>query len=96
MDLSAFIGKPVTNPANGKRYILSGITAPTITAVMVDSRYPNGIPYVFPTINDDPLSNGTLVFEDAALLEPFKIAYVAYCRTADAYWEEVGYWMRKD
>ena len=26
----------------------------------------------------------------------FKAAYDAYCRSKDAYWEEYGYWFRKD
>ena len=92
MELSTFIGKIVYNPTTRQRYRLSKITSPIIEAV----RLTDGIPYAFPTINGDPISGGMLVFEDPALLESFKVAYAAYGRTKDAFWEEYGYWMRKD
>ena len=37
-----------------------------------------------------------LLFEDATLTELFKSAYSTYCHTMGAYWEEYGYWFRRD
>ncbi len=97
MELKDFIGKVVFSPTTKRRYILRSITAPKIKA---ETEKPdmNGhhACYCWETINGDPISNGSLVFEDASLTEPFKTAYTAYCRTMDAYWENYGYWMRKD
>lgn len=97
MELKDFIGKVVVAPHNGERFLIDEITAPEICVATVklgSSGQPRH--YAYETINGDPFSRGTLVFEDASLLEPFKAAYDAYCRTEDAYWETYGYYMRKD
>lgn len=97
MELNTFIGKVVFSTETKERYILHEITAPYID---VKSEKPNssGYPshYRFGCINGDPISKGTLVFVDQSLTEPFKEAYEAYCHTKEAYWEDYGYWMRKD
>lgn len=96
MELKAFIGKIVVNPTTKRRYVLDEITAPEIKAWTVDTNaYGHHSYYCWETINGDPFTNGYLVFEDASLMEPFKAAYDAYCRTEDAYWENYGYWLHK-
>lgn len=97
MELRGFIGKIAIAPKTGERFLIDEITAPEICVATVEIG-PYGYPrhYAFETINGDPFSRGTLVFEDISLLEPFKAAYKAYCRTEDAYWETYGYYMRKD
>lgn len=97
MELSKFIGKVVFSPHTRERFLIDEITAPEICVATVELG-PYGQPrhYAFETINGDPFSRGTLVFEDASLFEPFKVAYEAYCRTEDAYWETYGYYMRKE
>ncbi len=97
MELKDFIGKVVISTKTKRRFYLNKITASQI-GVVTTTPDSNGH-YTFycrETINGDPFSNGNLMFEDASLLEPFKKVYGAYCRTEDAYWEEYGYWMRKD
>ncbi len=97
MELKDFIGKTVIRTSDKKRFFITSITSPEIKAQTVKPEA-NGHHYCYcwKTINGDPFTNGKLVFEDTGLLEPFKKAYSAYCRTKDAYWEEYGYWMRKD
>jgi hypothetical protein len=97
LELKKFIGKTVVSPRTGERFVLEEITAPEICVATV-ALGPYGYPrhYAYETINGDPFSRGILVFEDASLLEPFKIAYDAYCRTEGAYWENYGYYMRRD
>ena len=96
MELKDFIGKVVINVESKKRYVLQKITSPCIevTAAETDGRGYRAS-YSWPTINGDPISTGVLVFEDASLTELFKAAYAAYCHTRDAYYEEMGYWLRK-
>ena len=97
MELNQFIGKVVISTSTNKRYRLHRITSPYIE---VESERPNssGYPshYRFNCIDGDPVSNGTLVFEDPGLSEQFKKAYAEYCRSTDGYWEDYGYWMRRD
>jgi hypothetical protein len=97
MELKQFIGKTVISTSTKNRYVIEKITAPYIG---VRSGNPNssGYPshYRFDCINGDPISNGTLIFEDQSLAEPFKETYTAHCRSTDGYWEDYGYWMRKD
>lgn len=97
MELKDFIGKIVISPKTKKRYVLQQITAAIIEA---KSQQPDERGYCssyrWETINGDPISNGQLVFEDKSLTEPFKKAYAAHYSTQDAYWENYGYWMRKD
>ena len=97
MELKDFIGKIVIRASDKKRLFITEITSPKISAQTVE-KGEFGYPacYSWDTINGDPITNGYLVFEDPSLTEPFKKAYDAYCRTQDAYWEEYGYWMRKD
>ena len=97
MELKDFIGKVVISTESKKRYVLTEITAPEI-AVRTEKPNERGYysHYCWETINGDPISNGYLVFEDQSLTEPFKAAYNAYCRTEDAYWENYGYYMRRD
>ena len=97
MELKQFIGKIVISTSTNKRYRLHRITSPYID---VESEQPNssGYPshYRFNCINGDPISNGSLVFEDQSLVESFQKAYTAHCHSTDGYWEDYGYWMRKD
>ncbi len=97
MEIKDFIGKTVIRASDKKRLFITAITSPEIKAQTVEPEA-NGhhFCYCWKTINGDPISNGYLVFEDARLLEPFKKAYSAYCRTKDAFWEEYGFWLRKD
>lgn len=97
MELKAFIGQAVISPETKRRYILEKITAPEIGVATVEpgiSGYPEH--YVYMTINGDPFSRGTLVFENPELTAPFIAAYEAYLRTEDARWESYGYWLHKD
>lgn len=97
MELKDFIGKVVVGSESGKRYMLRRITAFSIEGYTVekDARGYHAS-YCWSTINGDPISNGVLIFEDTSLTEPFKKAYEAYSYTKDAYWENYGYWMRRD
>ena len=97
MVLKDFIGKVVICAATKQRFVLRRITSPCIevTAIEKDARG-YCASYSWPTINGDPISTGALIFEDASLTELFKVAYSAHCHTRDAYYEEIGYWMRRD
>lgn len=97
MELKDFTGKVVVSAESKKRYVLRRITAPCIevSTVEKDARG-NCASYCWSTINGDPFSNGVLIFEDTSLTEPFKKAYEAYSHSKDAYWENYGYWMRRD
>ena len=76
---------------------MTKITSPLIWVKTVKlNEYGCPSHYQFQTINGDPFTNGVLVFEDASLSEPFKKVYGEYCRSKDAYWEDYGYWMRRD
>ena len=97
MKIKDFIGKVVIGTASKRRYVITEITSPYITARV--EKPDSGGHYTFyrwGTINGDPITNGTLVFENGALNESFKRAFDEYSRTEDAYWEEYGYWMRRD
>jgi len=96
-ELNKFIGKVVFSPVTKKRFVLSEITSPEIRGwtEKADSQGHHTC-YCWKTINGDPVTNGVLCFEDASLKEPFIKAYNAYCKTKDAYWEEYGFWMRRD
>ena len=94
LKLDDFVNKVVFLPRTGERFVIEKIAAPAIYVATVEPGtfgYPRH--YVYETINGDPFSNGSLVFEDERLLNPFKAAYAAYCRTEDAYWENYGYYM---
>lgn len=97
MELGKFIGKVVISATTKNRYRLHCITASYID---VESVQPNSSGYHshyrFDCINGDPISNGNLTFEDQSLAEPFQKAYAAHCHSANGYWEDYGYWMRKD
>lgn len=97
MELKQFIGKIVISTETKNRYRLHRITSSYID---MESEKPNGSGYYshyrFDCINGDPISNGDLIFEDQSLTEPFKKAYSAYCRSMDGYFEDYGYWMRRD
>ena len=97
MELKDFIGKIVISSERKVRYVITKITAPEIS---VRTEKPNESGYYshycWETINGDPISNGYFVFEDQALLEPFKAAYNTYCQTEDARWKNYGYYMRRD
>ena len=97
MELKDFIGKVVISTDTKKRFILSEITAPKISA-RAEQLNSLGYPsyYFWETIHGDPISRGILIFEDAALTEPFKAAFETYSRTEDARWERYFYWMSKD
>jgi hypothetical protein len=97
MELKQFIGKIVISTSTKNRYRLHRITSPYID---VEFEQPNSSGYHshyrFNCINGDPISNGDLIFEDQSLSEPFKKVYTAHCRSMDGYWEDYGYWMRKN
>ena len=97
MELNKFIGKVVISTASKRRYVLCRITAPYFV-VTVEQGDAQGhcASYRWDTVNGDPISTGALVFEDAALTEPFKAAYDAHSHTEEAYWENYEYWMRRD
>ncbi len=97
MELKDFIDKVVISTSTNRKYILKEITSPEIKAqtLLPDSSGHHTL-YCWKTINGDPIKNGYLVFEDASLTKLFISAYDAYSRTKDAYWEEYGYWMRRD
>lgn len=97
MILYNYIGKVVVSTYTKTRFVITEITAPEIVA-RAEKPNENGYysHYCWETINGDPISNGDLVFEDESLTEPFKRAYSAYCHTKDAYWENYGYYMRRD
>ena len=97
MEIKDFKGKVVIGRNSRRRYILYAITSPYIEAV-AETPNESGVytHYRWNTINGDPISNGTLIFEDEALKQPFIDAYNAFCHSSDAYWENYGYWMRKD
>ena len=94
MELKNFVGQVVISTASKRRFLIYQITAPEIKVV---SEKPDESGhydfYVHPTINGDPISTGKLVFENAALNEPFKTSFDAYSRTEDAYYEQMHYWM---
>ena len=97
MELKDFIGKTVISVKSKKRYVLDRITAPEIRVHTEEHNQYGGYSYYcWETINGDPISEGSLVFEDQSLTEPFKEAYKAYCSTEDARWESYGYYLRKD
>jgi hypothetical protein len=97
MELNSFIGKTVISTSTHNRYVIEKITSPYIG---VRSEKPNSSGYhshyCFDCINGDPMTNGDLIFEDEALGESFKKTYNNYCHSKDAYYEEIGFWMRKD
>ncbi len=97
MDLKDFIGKVVISSKTKRRYIVQQIDA-SIFKVLTEKVNENGTHscYIWECINGDPISNGDLIFEDASMTEPFKKAYNAHLQTKAAYWEDYGYWMRKD
>ena len=97
MNINDFIGVAVIDASTQRRCVIKRITSPYIqvqTKAPDSSGYPST--YRFETVNGDPFTNNLLIFEDSSLLEPFMKAYKAYCHTKDAYYEEIGYWMRKD
>ena len=97
MNINDFIGVAVIDASTKRRCVIKRITSPYIqvqTKALNSSGYPST--YRFETVNGDPFTNNLLIFEDACLLEPFMKAYREYCHTKDAYYEEIGYWMRKD
>lgn len=96
MELKDFIGTVVIHAQTGERYRLHEITAPYIE-VVTEKPGSSGYRahYVYEVINEDPISDGKLVFEDPTLTPLFRKRYEAYCRTEDARWENYAYWMHK-
>ena len=90
-DIKHYIGKTVIAAQTKAHYVLSEITSPYIKV-----KDAGGRSYIYTTINGDPIKNGVLVFEDTSLTASFIAAYDAYCRSKEAYYDEIGYWMRKD
>lgn len=92
-----FIGKTVFNTATKTHNVIVKITSPYIEVREAKAnQYGTYAHYRYECINGDPITNGTLVFEDDSLTESFKKAYSEHCRSKDAYWENYGYYMRKD
>lgn len=97
MQLQDFVGKTVVNTVTSKRFSLYKITSPEIVVVTLEpDAQGHHTFYAFPTINGDPFATGRLVFENPSLAKPFRNIYDAYCHSQDAYWEDYGYWMRRD
>ena len=97
MKLKDFIGKVVIGTETKRKYVLTEITSPEIGAretVPTANGYYRTI--CWKTINGDPFERGILRFEDASLEAPFRQTYDAHCRSKDGYFEEYGYWMRRD
>lgn len=97
MELKDFKNKVVISNTTGERMYLIEITSPKLKTVTAnkDSGGHHTF-YSWPTINGTPFENGYLRFEEEGLEEAFKEAFDAYSRTKDAFYEEYGYWMRKD
>jgi hypothetical protein len=97
MELKDFIGQVVICAATKRRFRLYEITAPE-TCVVTEKPGSSGYleHYTYRNINGNPISTGVLLCEKPELTEPFKAAFDAYERTEDAYWENYGYWMRRD
>lgn len=97
MEIKDFIGKIVIRTDNNQRYKLYEVTSPTIEIIDLKPKS-NGVctVYRYHTINGNPFETGQLKFEEDNLGAQFKTAYDAYCRTKDAYWEEYGYWLRRE
>jgi hypothetical protein len=97
MKIKDFLNKVVISTETKKRMYLCEITSPYFKTISVEPEnngfYKN---YMWPTINGNAFENGRLVFEDESLTEPFTKAYTEYCSSRDAYWEDYGYWFRKD
>ena len=91
MNINHYIGKNVIVAQTKARCVLSEITSPYIKVRDMDGRS-----FIYLTINGDPIKNGVLVCEDTSLTASFIAAYDAYCRSKQAYYEEIGYWMRQD
>ena len=97
MEVKDFIGKVLICAETKQRFFLRRITSPCIEVSTVENDARGNCSfYCWSTINGDPISTGALIFEDTSLTEPFKTAYAAHCHTRDAYYEEIGHWMRRD
>lgn len=97
MELKDFLNKVVVATATGNRMYLTEITSPYFQTVTVEpDKSGHHTFYRWPTINGDAFSSGKLSFLDEGLNAPFIAAFKAYERTEAAYWEEYGYWMRRD
>ena len=91
-----FLGQVVLDTSTGKRLVLKEITSPYLKVI---SEQPEAhgyhSTYIYDTINGNPIQTGVLCFENSALTGLFQRAYASYCHTQDAYYEEMGYWMRR-
>ena len=97
MELKEFIGKKVICTHTGMVLVLREIASPYILAQREQPDEQGRRPYYsWNTVNGDPISTGSLVFEDPSLKVPFLQAYEAHCHSSNSYWEQVGYWMRRD
>ena len=96
MEVRDFVGKTVICSSTKERCRLERITSAYID---VATERPNTSGYLshyrFECTSVDPISSGTLVFEDTSLTELFKKAYEEYCYTGNAYYENYGYWLRR-
>lgn len=97
MELKDFKNKVVIKTATGERLYLIEITSPELKTVTAE-KGPHGhyTYYTWPTINGTPFEKGYLKFEEEGLDAAFKEAFDTYSRTKDAFWEDYGYWMRRD
>ena len=97
MELNSFKNKVVIKTSTGERLYLIEITSPALKTVTVEKdRGGHHTFYSWPTINGTPFEKGYLRFEEEGLEAAFKEVFDAYSRTKDAFYEEYGYWMRKD
>lgn len=97
MKITDFLGEVVISSRTNKRYVITEITSPYIT-VREENASSGGYykHYRWDTVNGDPISNGSLVFENSALKDLFIKTFDEYSHSRDAYWEEYGHWMRMD
>ena len=97
MALKDYIGKAVISSRSKRRYFISEITAPEILLRTEEkNRYGTYSHYCFPTANGDPFSEGTLLFEEEGLKEPFIAEFESYRHSRDGRLETYGYWLMKE
>lgn len=92
-----FIGKVIISDQTNRRYTLYQITSSYIDVKSIEPNESGYHPhYRFEFMSKDPITEGRLCFEDVSLKESFIKVFNDYSHSKEAYWEDYGYWMRKD